>query len=83
MSSSVVARWNHEAMNLLNRIDKLERRGEAPEGILRFHVGVIEAATREEWERAFARRVGAAGESELIFTVRLGDTPGEESEGLN
>ncbi len=70
-------------MSLETRLNRLEQRGDVPEGFLRFRVGVIEAATRGEWERAFARRVAEAGESELIFTVLLGDAPGAESEGLN
>ncbi len=62
-------------MSLETRLNRLEQRGEAPEGFLHFRIGVIEAATREEWEQAFARRVAEAGEGELIFTVRLGDAP--------
>ena len=73
-------------MSLQNRIDKLERaagQGGAPEGVPRFSVNVIEAATREEWEREFARQVREAGDSELVFTFRIGgaSVDGEESEG--
>jgi hypothetical protein len=68
-------------MGLINRLERLERcRGS--EGAPRFSVNVIEAATREEWEREFARRVREAGESELVFTFRIGgaSVDGEESE---
>ena len=67
-------------MSLVSRINRLERRGGAPEGALRFSVNVVEAATREEWEREYARRVREAGESQLVFTFRIGAAPGEESE---
>jgi len=66
-------------MGLINRLERLERcRGS--EGAPRFSVNVIEAATREEWEREYARRVREAGDSELVFTFRIGAAPGEESE---
>ncbi len=64
-------------MSLESRLERLEGRGEAAEGTLRFNVGVpIEALSREEWERAFARqRREAASMGVHIFTVRL-DRPG-------
>ena len=66
-------------MGLINRLERLERcRGS--EGVPCFSVNVIEAATREEWEREYARRVREAGDSELVFTFRIGAAPGEESE---
>jgi hypothetical protein len=67
-------------MSLQSRLNRLERRGGAPQDTFRFHIGVIEAGSREEWEREYARRVREAGESELVFTFRIGAAPGEESE---
>ncbi len=64
-------------MSLESRLNRLEGRGEAADGFVRFNVGVpIEALSREEWARAFAQQQRAAARVGVhIFTVRL-DRPG-------
>lgn len=64
-------------MSLESRLERLERRDEEADGPFRFVIGPpIVAATREEWEREFARREReAAREGRRIFTIRL-DRPG-------